>query len=84
MYTDYIVQYIKKRGNFNALASRKIHTLFPIIASNVLDATIIHTDSTRIYRSVSNYRYTHFTCNHSIGQWVNPDNGATINHVVSI
>lgn len=63
------------------IPDRKRETLFPIIFKHVLLGTRIFTDSAPVYNTLSSHDYFHYTCNHSIGEFVNPENGATTNHV---
>lgn len=62
---------------------RREETLYPIILQHVILGTRIYTDGARVYQGLRNLGYEHFTCNHSIGEWVNSETGATVNHVES-
>lgn len=62
---------------------RTKETLYPIIQRYILPGTTIYTDGAAVYRGLADLGYQHYTCNHSIGEWVNTATGATVNHVES-
>jgi transposase len=55
-------------------------SLWPEICANVLPGSIIHTDESRSYKSISLRGYRHQTCNHTAKQYVSPY-GATVNSI---
>lgn len=70
-------------GYICSIPDRRNETIIPLIQQHVLPGTIICTDGARVYQCVNNLGYFHMTCNHSIGEFVNYENGATVNHVES-
>nr|XP_047123618.1 uncharacterized protein LOC124806602 [Hydra vulgaris] len=71
-----------KKGYLRRVEDRTAQTLVPIIQQWVAPGSIIHSDQWASYTNLNNLGYNHFTVNHTIN-FVDPDTGATTNHVES-
>lgn len=72
---------VLKEGFLCPVVDRTRETLLPLIKEHIILGTTIISDEARVYCNLQQEGYIHQTVNHSIGQWVNQENGATTNHV---
>jgi IS1 family transposase len=71
-----------KKGYLTRVEDRTANTLVPLIQTWVAPGSTIHSDQWASYTSLSNLGYIHSTVNHTTN-FVDPETGATINHVES-
>lgn len=64
--------------------NRKKETIIPLIQKHIFIGSMIYTDGAKIYDCLTSLGYGHRKCNHSIGEFVNHETGATVNHVESL
>lgn len=70
-----------KEGFLVTVPDRSRTTILPIIKRQIRIGTTIVSDEARIYNSLEQEGYSHLTVNHSRGEWINRETGATTNHV---